>query len=119
QMMTLHEAAGGKAYTGLDHASLRTFDLTPLLWLDRAVLIARVPEPQTEWHFTGKARRPTPHHGFVRPLLPVPRQSVCASGLRQLTKFGKTGMNQTPDPNAKSAPNENPNAPSSSEKKSP
>ncbi len=41
-MLTLHESAGGKGYTGLDHYSLRAFDVTPLLSLDRAVVIARV-----------------------------------------------------------------------------
>lgn len=86
QMMTLHESAGGKAYTGLDHASLRSFDVTPLLTLDRAVLIGRVSEPLTEWKFNGESRKPTRFHGFVRLLLPVKRQAT-AEGFRVLPKF--------------------------------
>lgn len=114
QMMTLHEAAGGRAYTGLDHTSLRTMDLTPLLSLDRAVLIARVPEPQTEWRFNGTTRRPTRHHGFVRLLLPVKRPSTDSSGFRRLPKFENTQSIPTP------ASDENPNTtPVPSETKSP
>lgn len=86
QMLTLHEAAGGKAYTGLDHHSLNAFDVTPLLALDRAVVIARVTEPTTEWLFNGEARRPTRHHGFVRFVLPV-RRIGDASGFRFLPKL--------------------------------
>ncbi len=86
QMLTLHEAAGGKGYTGLDHHSLRAFDLSPLLSQDRAVVIARVAEPTTEWRFNGTARTPTRHHGFVRFLLPVKRIGD-TSGLRTLPKY--------------------------------
>lgn len=86
QMMSLHEAAGGKAYTGLDHHSLSAFDVTPLLALDRAVVIARITEPTTEWQFNGEARRPTRHHGFVRFVLPV-RRIGDASGFRFLPKL--------------------------------
>lgn len=86
QMMTLHEAAGGKAYTGLDHHSLRAFDLSPLLSLDRAIVIARVTEPTTQWRFNGEGRQPTRHHGFVRFVLPVKRIGD-ESGLRTLPKF--------------------------------
>ncbi len=87
QMMTLHEAAGGKAYTGLDHASLRAFDVTPLIALDRAILMARIPEPQTVWKFNGETRQPTKHHAYVRLLLPVKRENPDASGFRVLPKF--------------------------------
>ena len=73
QMMTLHEAAGGKGYTGLDHQSLRGFDVTQLLSLDRAIVIARVTEPTTAWKFNGEVRPPTRHHSFIRILLPVRR----------------------------------------------
>lgn len=87
QMMTLHEAAGGKAYTGLEHASLRTFDVTPLISLDRAILIARIPERQTDWAFNGEAREPTKQHAYVRLLLPVKRDSLDGGKLRVLPKF--------------------------------
>ncbi|RLT08423.1 MAG: hypothetical protein DWI21_07945 [Planctomycetota bacterium] len=86
QMLTLHESAGGKSYTGLDHHSLHAFDVTPLLSLDRAIVIARVAEPTTEWQFNGEARPPTRHHGFVRFLLPV-RRIGDASGFRFMPKI--------------------------------
>lgn len=86
QMMTLHEAAGGKGYTGLDHHSLRAFDFSPMLSQDRAVVIARVAEPTTEWRFNGVARTPTRHHGFVRFVLPVKRIGD-SSQLRVLPKY--------------------------------
>ncbi len=109
QMMTLHESAGGKAYTGLDHHSLSAFDVTPLLALDRAVVIARVAEPTTEWQFNGEARRPTRHHGFVRFVLPV-RRIGDASGFRFLPKLepqAPTPQEAEQKPNDKiSAPNE-------------
>ncbi len=116
QMMTLHEAAGGKAYTGLDHASLRAFDVTPLISLDRAVLIARIPESQTEWRLNGEARKPTRHHAYVRLLLPVKREQLDASGLRVLPKFDNVEV----VPETKTEPKETPNnTPAPSETKSP
>ena len=109
QMLTLHESAGGKSYTGLDHHSLRAFDVTPMLSLDRAVVVARVAEPTTEWKFNGNARPPTRHHGFVRFLLPV-RRTGDASGFRILPKIEvivPAPKETEPKPNDKdSAPNE-------------
>jgi hypothetical protein len=109
QMMTLHEAAGGKSYTGLDHHSLRAFDVTSLLSLDRAIVVARVAEPTSEWRFNGEARQPTRHHGFVRFLLPV-RRVGDASGFRYMPKLevnSQAPAKTEPKPNDKdSAPNE-------------
>lgn len=107
QMMSLHEAAGGKSYTGLDHHSLRAFDVTPLLSLDRAVVIARVAEPTTEWRFNGETRSPTRHHGFVRILLSV-RRVGDASGFRFMPKL-EPHLSEPQPKNPKdkdSAPNE-------------
>ncbi len=96
-MMTLHEAAGGKSYTGLDHNGLRLLDLSPHLSLDRAVLIARLPEPQTDWKFDGAVRSPTRSNSFVRMLLPVKRQTQSSSEFRQLPKFESDGKSATTD----------------------
>lgn len=111
QMMTLHEAAGGKGYTGLDHQSLRAFDVTPLLSLDRAIVIARIDEPTTEWKFNGETRQPTRQHSFVRILLPVRRIGE-VGGYRYLPKL-EPHQQQTPKketdktpPDKASAPNE-------------
>ncbi|MBC7820258.1 MAG: hypothetical protein IAG10_25520 [Planctomycetaceae bacterium] len=104
QMLTLHEAAGGKGYTGLDHHSLRAFDLSPLLSLDRAVVIARIAEPTTEWRFNGTARAPTRHHGFVRFVLPVKRIGD-PSKFRDLPKFEPAPVApQEPAPASKDTP---------------
>ncbi len=115
QMMTLHEAAGGKSYTGLDHQSLHAFDVTPLLSLDRAIVIARVAEPTTAWQFNGKARLPTRHDSFVRILLPVRRIGE-VGGYRYLPKFepnaqppanketDKTPSDKASDPNETKTP---------------
>lgn len=108
QMMTLHEAAGGKAYTGLEHHSMRAFDFSPLLQLDRAILIARVNNPTTTWAINGKHVSPSRHHGFVRFLLPVQRV-VDNNRLRELPKFEKEPPNPTQDAPTiapDSAPNE-------------
>lgn len=43
-----HEAAGGSAYTALESGGLARIDLSPLLPLDRAVLVGRGP-PATAW----------------------------------------------------------------------
>lgn len=109
RMMTLHEAAGGKSYTGLDHASLRAFDLSPLLNLDRAVLIGRLAKPLVNWHFHGELRQPDQHHTFVRVLLPVRRQSD-PTKLRILPKLdankSTNALDQTSPTSPTSAPNE-------------
>ncbi len=115
QMLTLHEAAGGKSYTGLDHQSLRAFDVTPLLSLDRAIVIARIAEPTTAWKFNGEARRPTQQHSFVRILLPV-RRIGDVGAYRHLPKLepnaqppanketDKTPPNNDSDPNETKTP---------------
>ena len=104
QMMTLHAAAGGKRYTGLDHYSLRSFDLSPLLSQDRAVVIARVAESTTEWRFNGTARTPTRHHGFIRFVLPVKRIGD-PSGFRVLPKYeAAPAAPQKPEPSSKDSP---------------
>ncbi len=104
QMMTLHEAAGGKSYTGLNHHSLRALDLSPMLSQDRAVVIANVAEPTTEWRFNDAARSPTRHHGFIRIVLPVKRTSD-TSGLRTLPKFENVpAAPQVPAPASQETP---------------
>ncbi len=44
RMLTFHREAGGTLYTGLENGALRNFDWTPLLDLDRAVLIGAHPQ---------------------------------------------------------------------------
>src|SRR5690606_13345662 len=42
RVLTFHSIAGGRSYTGLRNGPLRAADLSPLLGLNRAVLIGRV-----------------------------------------------------------------------------
>ena len=49
-----HAAAGGSGYTSLDSGRLARFDLSPLLPLDRAVLVGRGPA-FVEWHCRPRA----------------------------------------------------------------
>ena len=109
QMMTLHEAAGGKNYTGLDHQSLRGFDVTQLLSLDRAIVIARVTEPTTAWKFNGEARPPTRHHSFVRILLPVRRIGE-VGGYRYMPKL-EPHQQQSPKKETDTTPTDKATAP--------
>ncbi len=90
QMLTLHEAAGGKGHTGLEHAGLSRLELTSRLPLGRAVLIARISQPTTEWVFNGTPREPTRSHSFVRALIPVKRQGDSDKSFRVLPNFDKS-----------------------------
>jgi hypothetical protein len=57
EVAAFHGAAGGTAYTGLDPGRLRRLDLSPLLAVDRAVLVGTIAEdvPVTRWAVAGAA----------------------------------------------------------------
>ena len=71
RMLTFHQEAGGTAYTGLENGALRTYDWTPLLDLDRAVLVGRIRRPVMRWTVDGKPLEPETKVTIVRLLLPV------------------------------------------------
>jgi hypothetical protein len=71
RMLTFHNEAGGALYTGLGNGALRQFDWSPLLDLNRAVLIGRIRRPLTRWKVDGEAVDPDQGFAFVRILLPV------------------------------------------------
>jgi hypothetical protein len=71
RMLTFHNEAGGTLYTGLGNGALRHFDWSPLLDLNRAVLIGRIRRPLTHWKVDGEAVDPDQSFAFVRILLPV------------------------------------------------
>jgi hypothetical protein len=71
RMVTFHGEAGGSLYTGLQNGALRQFDWSPLLDLNRAVLIGRVRRPLTRWKVDGQAVEPDQSSTFVRIVLPV------------------------------------------------
>ena len=90
RMLTFHEVAGGKMYTGLDNNSLRLNDLSPLLGLDRAILFARMEAPAAHYSITsGKPPvelKPLPRlntYSFVRIVMPV---KTIQTGLLPLQK---------------------------------
>jgi hypothetical protein len=71
RMLTFHNEAGGTLYTGLGNGALRQFDWSPLLDLNRAVLIGRIRRPLTHWKVDSEAVDPDQSFAFVRILLPV------------------------------------------------
>jgi hypothetical protein len=71
RMLTFHGEAGGTLYTGLGNGALRQFDWSPLLDLNRAVLIGRIRKPLTHWKVDGQTVDPDQGSTFVRILLPV------------------------------------------------
>jgi hypothetical protein len=71
RMLTFHREAGGTLYTGLENGALRNYDWTPLLDLDRAVLLGRIRQPVMRWSINGKRLEPETHVTLVRLLLPV------------------------------------------------
>lgn len=80
RILSFHEAAGGKEYTGLDNHALGGLELTGLLRLQRAVLIGRVRAAgsrlmQHSDDAAAKALEPHQRHTFVRIVLPVRQPS--------------------------------------------
>jgi hypothetical protein len=77
-MLTFYQAAGGIQYTGLEHRAMRSFDLTPLLALNRAVLIGRIETPAAEVRVNDTPLAAEKQWTFVRVVLPV--KNLRASG---------------------------------------
>ena len=71
RMITFYRRAGGEKYTQLDNDSLRHFDYTGLLELDRAVLFARIDAPVADLKWNEKSLTSTQRSTFVRIVLPV------------------------------------------------
>lgn len=62
-----HAAAGGSGYTSLESGRLGRFDLSPLLPLDRAVLVGRGPAP-VEWRCRPQSLTGVDDSGSVPPM---------------------------------------------------
>ncbi len=71
RMLSFHAAAGGTAYTGLSNGALRSSDLSPLLDLNRAVLVGRLSRPAMHWTVNGKPVEAESSTTLVRLVLPV------------------------------------------------
>ena len=71
EMLTFHQAAGGREYTGLKNAPLEDLDLSNMLELDRAVLYARIRQPLARVMVDGQAVEPDRVAAYVRMVVPV------------------------------------------------
>ena len=73
RMLTFHQSAGGRDYTGMRHDVLGNFDLSSHLRLGRAVLLGRLKKSSAEWKVDGSAISAPDSQTFVRIVLPVDR----------------------------------------------
>ena len=71
QMLSLHRSAGGTNYTGLTNTLLSEVDLTEVVRLNQAVLIAEVEPPAAHLSLDDEPLKPTTTRTFVRIMLPV------------------------------------------------
>lgn len=71
RMMSFHEAAGGRTYTGLNSDDFRKSDFSDLVRLDRAVLFGEIESEVTELQLNGKPLQPEQRTVLIRIVLPV------------------------------------------------
>ena len=71
RMLSLHDHAGGQQYTSLGNDSLREFELSESLPLDRAIILGRVPTASTQININGHSQPPAKSESFVRIVIPV------------------------------------------------
>lgn len=74
RMLTFHQAAGGRDYTGMRHDVLGSFDLSTHLRLGRAILLGRLKKSSAEWKVAGNVVTDENAQTFVRVVLPVNRE---------------------------------------------
>ena len=70
-MLTFHELAGGRDYTGLLNAASSDLEMSDSLPLDRAVLFGKVSVPSATLQLDGQSLTPDQHESFIRVLLRV------------------------------------------------
>jgi hypothetical protein len=85
RMVTLHQLAGGRAYTGLMNDAFSALEISDSLPLDRAVLIGRLKTPGASLQIDGQPLQPDRHESFIRVLLKVDEAPIDLS----LPKFDK------------------------------
>jgi len=75
EMLTLHRAAGGSGYTGLNHRYWNDLDLSQHLRLNRAIVFGRLAKPLVDWTATASDKpidvRDGNRAAFVRFVIPV------------------------------------------------
>mgnify|MGYP006267442263 CR=1 FL=1 len=69
-----HAAAGGEAYTFVPGGRLSRLDLTPLVRLDRAVLVGHAARGQADWSFSGGRAGARGLYRIVIPVAPAAAQ---------------------------------------------
>jgi len=93
RMLTFHQRAGGTSYTNLANQAPSLSDLSELLDLNRAVLLAKIRMPAAEFNLDGTVVQPTQHWAYVRAVLPVRRTRKISTDLEKLSKRFKQGTN--------------------------
>ena len=83
-LLSFHAEVGGTDYTGLHNDMLAELDLTPLIDLDRAVLIGFLDQPAADVTVDGGEAPPGRRITLVRLVLPVDRSQRT---FRELLKF--------------------------------
>lgn len=76
RMLTFHQAAGGRDYTGLRHDTLASSDMSTQLRLGRAVLLGKLKKPSAEWKVRGEVLVDDSVITYVRIVLPVDREKA-------------------------------------------
>lgn len=71
RMITFHELAGGRDYTGLQNAAFSELEMSDSMPLDRAVLFGRVSVPSATLQIDGQPLKPDQQESFIRVLLRV------------------------------------------------
>ncbi len=75
EMLTLHRAAGGPGYTGLNHRYWNDLDLSQHLRLNRAIVFGRLAKPLVDWNAKASGKpidvRDGNRAAFVRFVIPV------------------------------------------------
>ena len=81
-LVSFHERAGGRGYTGLTNAELEPLDLSPLAATGRAILLGRLDAPLTDLavDFGGAPVPAGPAVTYVRVVLPVADRAPPAPG---------------------------------------
>jgi hypothetical protein len=71
RMLTFHELAGGRDYTGLLNAASSDLEMSDSMPLDRAVLFGKVSAPSATLQLDGQPLMPDQQESFIRVLLRV------------------------------------------------
>ncbi len=95
-MMSLHQAAGGKGYTGLNHHLLRRLDMSEAIRMNYAMVFGWSDEPATHLEMDGLRLPESSSKTIVRLLLPVDRRPAEPSALSdQMQKPAKKRQPET------------------------